>query len=90
MNAPTPTADEDRAAMATSAHNSLDYIRRYYGVPAELNGRIAYTYHGRREGTIVGTSGASLLVLLDGDRYPAPHHPTWEIEYLSGAEAVTR
>lgn len=82
MTHPKPSAAEDRAAMSTSAHDSLAYIRRFYGVPAELKGRIRYTWRGERYGTIVGTSVASLMILLDGERHPAPYHPTWEIEYL--------
>ena len=61
-----------------------DLIRRQYGVPAEVGGRIAYTYQGRREGTIVGfdTEGAYLLIRLDGEDDARRYHPTWEIEYL--------
>lgn len=82
-----PTTDEDQAAMATSAHDSLAYIRNHYGVPAQLKGRVLYTYRGRnQQGTIVGTSGASLMILLDGARRPAPYHPTWELQYLTDAE----
>ncbi len=86
---PRPTIEENRAAMATSVHDSLAYIRNYYDVPAQLNGRIRFTWRNANQlGTIVGTSGAHLLVLIDGDRDPAPYHPTWEIEYLP-AEAVS-
>lgn len=78
-----PTKAEDQAAMATSAHDSLAYIRRYYGVPAELKGRVRYTGGGpARLGTIVGTSGASLMIRLDGERHPAPYHPTGELAYV--------
>jgi hypothetical protein len=89
-DAPRPTHSEDRAAMAGSVHDSLAYIREHYNVPAHLGGRVRYTWRGDRLGTIVGTSGARLLVRLDGDRDWAPYHPTWEIEYLTDAEAVAR
>lgn len=82
MTAPTPTDSEHQAAMATSVHDSLAYIRRYYGVPAELKGRVRYTWRGSWYGTIVGTSGAHLMILLDGERSPNPFHPTWELEYV--------
>lgn len=69
--------------MATSAYDSLAYIRDYYGVPAQLKGRVLYTWQNAKQlGTIVGTSGASLLILMDGERHPAPYHPTWELRYL--------
>lgn len=85
MKSPTPA--EDRAAMATSAHDSLAYIRDYYGVPAQLNGRVLYTWQAANQlGTIVGTSGARLLVLMDGERHAVPFHPTWELQYVTDVE----
>lgn len=87
-DAPRPTRNEDLAAMAGSVHDSLAYIREHYNVPAHLNGRVRYTWRGERLGTIVGTSGARLLIRLDGDQGWSPYHPTWEIEYLTGAEAA--
>jgi hypothetical protein len=73
----------DREAMATSVHDSLRYICRTYGVPAALKGRVLYTWRGaNRLGTIVGTSGAHLMIRLDGERRPAPFHPNWELRYL--------
>jgi hypothetical protein len=81
-NSPTPTDSENKAAMATSVHDSLAYIRSQYGVPAELRGRVRSTWRGDRYGTIVGTSGAHLLILLDGAPNPVPFHPTWELEYV--------
>jgi hypothetical protein len=85
MTRPTPA--EDRAAMATSAFDSLAYIRDHYGVPAQLSGRVLYTWQAANQlGTIVGTSGARLLVLMDGERRAVPFHPTWELQYLTDAE----
>lgn len=65
---------------------SLDYIRRYYGVPAFEGTEITYTWpHGeRRSGVIVGAyEGAAYLLVSLPDLYdePVPMHPTWEIEY---------
>jgi hypothetical protein len=82
----TPTDSEHEAAMATSVYDSLAYIRRYYGVPAVIPGRVRYTWRGERFGTIVGTSGAYLMILLDGDRRPSAFHPTWELEYVELAD----
>lgn len=80
--APVIPADVMRAAMSASTRQSLAYICSHYRVPAELGGRVLYTGSGPgRRGTIVGTSGAYLLIRLDGDRDWAPHHPTWELEY---------
>lgn len=67
---------------------SIQYIRKTYDVPANLGGRVRYT-GGRepRDGTIMGTEGAYLMLKLDGDRLETgPYHPTWEIEYLPRAQ----
>ena len=61
---------------------SMQYIRKYYGVPAKRGGRIVYTGgYLPREGTIVGSIGAHLKLRLDGDNKASAFHPTWEIEY---------
>lgn len=63
---------------------SLDYIRRYYGVPAFEGTEITYTWpHGeQRTGVIVGAQDAHLMVSLpDLHDEPVPMHLTWEIEY---------
>ncbi len=79
---PDISADEHRAAMSTSVRQSLEYIRKRYRVPAELNGRVLYTGSGPgRRGTIIGTSGAYLAIRLDGEEGWAAYHPTWELEY---------
>jgi hypothetical protein len=65
---------------------SADYIRRTYGVPAKRGARIAFTYNGRRLGTITGFRGPYILVRFDGEGSeprPTALHPTWEVEYLS-------
>ncbi|MES2157510.1 MAG: hypothetical protein V4512_06870 [Pseudomonadota bacterium] len=68
---------------------SMDYICRYYDVPAKSGGRIRYS-GGRHpaEGTIVSAEGAHLLIRLDGQEEAMPYHPTWKIEYLPDSPAV--
>jgi hypothetical protein len=64
---------------------SLDYIRDHYRVPAQLEGRIRFTWlgwMGDPVGTIVGAAGPHLRVLFDSGEL-GTLHPTWEIEYLS-------
>jgi hypothetical protein len=62
---------------------SMEYIRSYYGVPAQPGGRVRYS-GGRypMEGTIDDAQGAYLMIRLDGQRHAMPYHPTWKIEYL--------
>lgn len=61
---------------------SMDYIRRYYGVPAKRGARI--TFEGK-PGVITGSRGQYLIVRLDGDRKADIYHPTWHIEYVKAA-----
>ena len=61
----------------------MNYIRRYYGVPAKRGGRVKYTGgKSPRYGTIKSASGPHLRILLDGDKYAGTYHPTWELEYV--------
>jgi len=64
---------------------SLDYIRNHYRVSAEKGTRVWFKYADRK-GTIVGTSGAYISVLFDGDDEPRQLHPTWQLEYLETEE----
>lgn len=65
---------------------SLEWIRKYYGVPARRGGRVEYTGGGGNElGTIFGTSGPHLRIRLDGKKHSTPFHPTWELRYLEAA-----
>jgi hypothetical protein len=64
----------------------MEYIRRYYGVPAKRGQRVCYTYKGRREGTITGARNQYILVRLDGENRTGAYHPTWEMEYLAVGE----
>ena len=62
----------------------MTYICRYYGVPAEVGGRVRYTGGGRNvEGTIVGYRGPYLRIRLDGETHVGSYHPTWELAYLT-------
>lgn len=61
---------------------SLEYVRRHYGVPAEI-GR-AVRYKGRN-GVIVGGRNAHVGIVLEGDKASAVgyYHPKTEgLEYL--------
>ncbi len=64
----------------------MDYIRKYYGVPAKRGGRIKFTgWSGERakHGTIIGSKDARLRVRFDDEpKRIALLHPTWEVEYL--------
>ena len=61
---------------------SLEYIRSYYKVPAEIGRRVRI--EGKKEGVIVEAISAYIGVVLDGDKPTRikPYHPTSEIEYL--------
>lgn len=65
--------------------DSMEGIRRFYGVPAKRGGRIKHTWRGERLGTIVGAERGNmyLRIRLDGDKHIDSYHPTWEIEYLA-------
>lgn len=63
-----PSADE----------SGLAYIRAFYGVPAQVGGRV--TIDGKR-GMIAGADGGHLRVLLDVDASTVYAHPTWNVVY---------
>lgn len=69
--------------------DALLYIRIHYGVPAYLGHRIAFNYEERREGVIVGTNAARLVVQFDGTVGTHVLHPTWKVEYLGRPEVVS-
>ena len=63
---------------------SMEYIRRYYSVPAKRGGRVMWktaTMSKRMTGTITSARGAYIMVRPDGKRHPITLHPTWNIEY---------
>jgi hypothetical protein len=57
----------------------MKYITEYYKVPAMRGARILFR---GRPAKIVGSSGASLLIVLDGQKKSIKVHPTWEMTYL--------
>jgi hypothetical protein len=63
--------------------SDFEYIKKYYGVPARYGRRIRFNYpkNGPKEGTIVGTQNAHILVKFDGEEEPQPLHPNWKVEY---------
>lgn len=62
---------------------SIDWIRKQYGVPAKVGGRVEYTGGKTPQiGTITGARGGHLRIKLDGDFSSNPYHPTWELRYL--------
>lgn len=63
---------------------SLDYVRSYYRVPANVGGRV--TVDGRA-GRIIGGDGQYLLVRFDGELWVSRAHPTWRVEYLGGNQS---
>jgi len=65
----------------------LDYVRRYYDVPAEAGRRILWD---GEPGKIVGADGCYLSVRFDGDPGPVSLHPTWRVDYLDGKGEVSR
>ena len=71
--------DAAKCAADGGARRIMDYIRRYYGVPAKRFGRVKFQ---GKPGTITGSDGAYLRVRLDGQKRVGKYHPTWEIEYL--------
>lgn len=62
---------------------SIEWIRKNYGVPAKIGGRVEYT-GGRipQLGTITGAMGGHIRIKLDGDFGSNLYHPTWKLRYL--------
>ena len=63
---------------------SLEYIRKYYGVPAKRGMKIKYF---NKSGVIVGSLGAYLKIRLDGECNTKPYHPTYELEYVASPKS---
>ena len=59
----------------------FDYIRQYYGVPAEIGRRVIVD---GKPGVIASDEGIYIGVLFDDDKpcNISPCHPTWSVEYL--------
>ena len=68
--------------------SEFDYINRAYGLSVKRGSRVRYTGDcvARREGGKLGTvrsaKGAHLMIMMDGDSFTQPYHPTWELEVL--------
>ena len=58
---------------------NMEYIRKYYKVPARKGGKIKYK---GKIGKIIGAHNSYLKIKLDGEKRPGFFHPTYEIEYL--------
>ena len=65
---------------------SMDYIRRYYKVPARRGARVEYTGEQEpQQGTITSSEGARVRIRMDGEKHAGIYHPTWEMRYLPAA-----
>lgn len=63
----------------------MDYIRKFYGVPAKRGARIEFTpgLYRIQTGTIIGSIQGRLKVRFDDEpKRVAILHPTWEVRYL--------
>ena len=60
--------------------NNCEYVRKHYGVPAEIGRRV--TVSGK-PGIIAEDRGNHIGVNFDADKpgVVLPCHPTWEVEY---------
>lgn len=79
--------DTDLSATDTFSEESLAYVRRYYGVPANVGQRV---YADGEAGEIVGGSNQYLLVKLDCESEPGRWHPTWRMGYVDDDDVITR
>ena len=63
---------------------SVDYIRRYYGVPARRGVRVTWwgcMTERKLHGTIVGARGQYLRIRFDDEARARTLHPTWLLAY---------
>lgn len=60
---------------------NCEYVRNYYGVPAEIGRRVIAC---GEPGIIAEDRGGRIGILLDKDKpgRVGSYHPTWKIEYL--------
>lgn len=65
---------------------SLRYIRSYFEVPAHRGTRVEFT-GGKfpKQGTISGSEGMNLRILMDGEAFTGIYHPTQNLRYLAAA-----
>jgi len=59
--------------------NRMEYIRKFYDVPAKRGGRVVFDGRG---GTIVSARNAHLRIRPDDGGRILLCHPTWRMEYL--------
>lgn len=72
------------AKLPAQAFSGIEYVRRYYGVPAKRGGRVVYTGLDGNPypGTITSADGQYLRVRLDGDPIRYTVHPD-DLAYLT-------
>lgn len=58
--------------------SSMEYIRRYYDVPADVG--LTVTVDGK-PGRITSARNSYIWVRFDGESFSKPCHPTWRVEY---------
>ena len=64
---------------------SMEYVRKFYGVPAKRGGKIRFTDSDGKvwEGRIKSARGPHIrCAMKDFPRATAILHPTWNVEYL--------
>jgi hypothetical protein len=62
---------------------SIAWVRKTYGVPAKVGGRVEYTGRGTPQGgTITGARDGRLRIRLEGRKHSTSFHPTWRLQYL--------
>lgn len=69
---------------------SLEYIRKYYRVPAKRGKIVQYKANGKL-GVITGASGPHVNVRLDGEKVALPYHPDdlkYDIKTRHGSAAT--
>lgn len=71
---------------AMSNYN-CDYVRRHYGVPAEIGRRVIAN---GEPGVIMADRGQYIGIILDSDpkKRIRNYHPTWEMQYGEMAEKL--
>lgn len=65
---------------------SMEYIRKFYDVPAKRG--MAVRFMGNRTGKIVWSDGAYLRIKFSGCKIAKNYHPTYTLEYLDSSGAV--
>ena len=60
----------------------MEYVRKYYGVPAKRGMKVTYTGGSKpKTGVITSAPGAKLMIRMDGMKFSRRYHPTWELTY---------